>query len=334
MPLTPIQPASGKSLKTTPLLVTIAILTIAALVILRNQSTRHTAEMRQARTEFDTRRTATSSIRTYIDANGDEVVETVNSQYKHKEIWLHGDSRNPSNYRIGTFLETVDTKHTLGLDQYDSTTSVDAWIGDTPATQTKVWSINQQGEAGRIDEQLYCVERLGEVDLMPVYTFYSLITGKQLYQSTQEKLTEIDIPNTGYNFIRYASIHETESILRDDAEAGRRQVIGVFRYGSADRVISRLVIQYSADPAKVDFGGRPLTLQTRYQGKLSSAGDLDLWGVDGKASTHSLTDFSIVISSGRNASHPAGNDIDIPIVDDKPDLTHARIPTGVTLTAG
>src|SRR5690348_14756572 len=76
-----------------------------------------------AAARFDTTRSATSSIRTYVDSNGDPVIETTNAQYEFQELWIGGDTRNESNRRMATFLETINRKHTLGLDSYQSTVS-------------------------------------------------------------------------------------------------------------------------------------------------------------------------------------------------------------------
>ena len=252
-------------------------------------------------------RSATSSIKIGQDQYG-VVFTTVSRRFGHTQLPAEHDSQ------VLILLEEFRAEWRPGVEGQQGVVKVDASLGLEPK---KVWSIEQEGDAGQVFDYFYKVTKYGCCDSRPTDVYFNLRTGERTFFSTQRWLSRAIVPNTG--MARYVAYHSSEGSLRPLPEKERRNdLAGVIQYGSYDKVMLRLAVRSKGDPLMEQ-------IKFLYRGKISGDSDLMLWGVDGKKEKSSLSDFSIIVSYGR------AGDIVLPVRNDEIDLGKATVPPRFSL---
>jgi hypothetical protein len=263
-------------------------------------------------------RTATSSITTYVNSDGDLVAETVNRRFTFSKFYTEGVFSNEQ-LRTLLLLEELKSTHRLLLGQTEGTVRVEAWSGKDANPQNKLWTIEQSGDAGGLEDRFYKVIKYGCCANIATDVYFSLLSGQKLY-TTNTGLFGIVVPNTSVALTRYVAFHCPDAILPPSEPQSAESQAGVIQYGSEKSVLQRVVVRSRRDI------GRP-RLQMLYQGKLIESEPLMLWDVDKKNDKSSLSDFSLVLTF-----HDLSK-VTIPVKNDQLVISAASVPTGLVLEA-
>jgi hypothetical protein len=245
-------------------------------------------------------RTATSSIKAARDKDGNSVITTINRRFMLVDV--------PTQPLPGALLllEEFRREHQLGTEGGKGFVKVDAWFGEN--VSKKAWTIEQDGDEGRVFDEFYRVTKYGCCASIATNFFFNLETGQRVFSSTGELLTVI-VPNTG--LYRYVAYHSNDAII-PPLEPRVNEFRGLLQYGTTKTPLWKLAIYSKIEPiARIKF---------QYENKIVESGSLMLWGADGKKDKSSLSHFAIVISLG------SSDDIVLPITNDTFDLTKATIP--------
>jgi len=167
---------------------------------------------------------------------------------------------------------------------------------------TTIWKLSEDGDAGQLAEgelgdRFYKVTKFGCCDASDISTYFFLGDGHKVYTAASP-IRVVGIPNTGIEFTRYIAYE-----IVDESRA-------VLQYGTDREVMQRISIGGASVPSIV----------FEYQGKSFDGSRLELWGVDGKRDKSALSDFVIRLK------YSEGNEIQLPVKNDKIMLNEAQIP--------
>lgn len=245
-------------------------------------------------------RTATSSIKVMRDKDGNPLIATINRRFT-----LVDRPTQPLPGQL-LLLEEFRRDRQPGTEGGKGFVKVDAWFG--PNLATKAWTIEQDGDDGRVFDEFYLVTKYGCCASIATNFFFNLETGKRVFSSTS-KLFSVIVPNTG--LYRYVAFHSHDAVI-PALEPRRDDFRGLLQYGTPTTPVWKLAIYSKAEPI--------IRIKFRYENKIVDSDSLMLSGVDGKNSKSSLSQFAIIVSLDW-----AGN-IVLPITNDALDLAKATIP--------
>ena len=245
-------------------------------------------------------RTATSSIKLTREKDGRPVLTTINRRFT-----LIDRLTRPLPGALLLLEEFRDVREP-GAETGKGVVKVEAWF-DSNLTN-KAWTIEQEGDAGRVFDEFYVVTKQGCCTARTTNIYFNLENGQRVFSATHD-LSSVIVPNTGLD--RYIAFHSVEASLRP-VETRDTNLKGVLQYGSYRAPLWKLAI-YSKRDINV-------TVKLRYEDKLVESEPLMLWAVDGKKDKSSFSNFAIVLSMD------SAGEIVLPIVNDEVDLTKATIP--------
>lgn len=263
-------------------------------------------------------RSATSSIRTYVNADGDFVAETVNRRFAFSKFYTEGAFSNEQ-FRTLLLLEEFNSTHRILLGQTEGLVRVEAWMGKDANPQNKLWTIEQSGDAGEAEDRFYKVTKYGCCANIATDVYFSLLYGQKLY-TTNTGLFEVVVPNTSVDLVRYVAFHAPDAILPPSEPQSAESQAGVIQYGSEKTVLQKVILRFKGDI------GRP-RVQMLYKEKLVESQSLMLWGADKKNEKTSLSEFSIVL-----VFHDLRKLI-LPVRNDQLLISAATVPQGYRLEA-
>lgn len=105
-------------------------------------------------------RTATSSISTYLNSDGDLVAETVNRRFAFSTFYTEG-AFSKEQFRTLLLLEEFKSTRRILAGQIQGTVRVEAWAGKDANPQNKLWTIEQSGDSGEVADRFYKVMKYG-----------------------------------------------------------------------------------------------------------------------------------------------------------------------------
>ena len=250
-------------------------------------------------------RTATSSIKVSQDKYG-VVITTTSRRFRLVQFFSSPEEQSL------ILLEEFKAERRPGVEGQRGVVRVEASQG---LEAKKLWSIEQEGDEGKVLNDFYRVTKYGCCDSVATYVYFNLRTGEKVFTSTEPELARVIVPNTG--LVRYVTYHSDEASLPPPEKEKSGDLIGVVQYGSRDKVTLRLAVRSKLEPVE--------RIKFAYQNKVTEGQELMLWGVDGKKDKSSFSDFAIVISYGR------AGDIVLPVRNDEIDLGKATVPPRFTL---
>lgn len=245
-------------------------------------------------------RSATSSIKATRDKDGNPLITTINRRFTFVDM--------PTQPLPGPLLllEEFRRDRQPGTEGGQGFIKVEAWF--EPNLTKKAWTIEQDGDDGRVFDEFYLVTKYGCCASIATNFFFNLETGQRVFSSTA-KLSSVIVPNTGLYW--YVAFHSHDAVI-PALETRRDDFRGLLQYGTSKTPLWKLAIYLKAEPI--------VRIKFQYESKIVDSDSLMLWGVDGKNSKTSLSHFAIVVSLDW-----AGN-IVLPITNDTIDLTKATIP--------
>jgi len=248
-------------------------------------------------------RTATSSITTTRDKDGNPVITTINRRFTYVDM--------PTQPLPGALLllEEFRRDRKSGTEGGNGFVKVDAWF--EPNLSRRAWTIEQDGDEGQVFDEFYLVTKHGCCASIATNFFFNLETGRRVFSSTG-RLSTVIVPNTG--LYRYVAFHSHNAIV-PALESRGDDFRGLLQYGTPTTPVWRLAIYSKAEPI--------IRIKFRYENKMVDSDSLMLWGVDGKNAKSSLSRYAIIVSLDF-----AGN-IVLPITNDALDLSRATIPPRV-----
>src|SRR5260370_25253774 len=240
-------------------------------------------------------RSATSSIKSTRDKDGNPLITTINRRFTLVDM--------PTQPLPGPLLllEEFRRDRQPGSEGGKGFVKVNAWF--EPNLAKKAWTIEQDGDDGRVFDEFYLVTKYACCASIATNFFFNLETGQRVFSSTG-KLSSVIVPNTG--LYRYVAFHSHDAVI-PALEPHRDDFRGLLQYGTPTTPLWKLAIYSKAEPI--------VRIKFRYENKIVDSDSLMLWGVDGKNSKTSLSHFAIVVSLDW-----AGN-IVLPITNDMIDLT-------------
>jgi len=264
-----------------------------------------------------TERSATSSITTYTDKDLGVVAEIVNRRFSFASFYVDNVS-SEENHRTLLLEEEFKVKKSLSAEGQLGTVTVQAWMGHGPAASEKAWSLTQDGDEGAVLDRFYRVEKYGCCGSEKTGVYFNLSAGRKIFTSTSE-LFRIEVPNTSNSLTRYVGFDSEMASLPPNGSEQRGDVIGLIQYGSEDRIVDAIEVR-RVTKSDEDYGTPTIEGLYRLKRVGQSQIPLELWGADKKNDPSSLSAFSMVFSYDKL------NTIIIPVVNDKFDLAHARVP--------
>jgi hypothetical protein len=260
-------------------------------------------------------RTASSSIRSVRDKDGNDVIITTNRRFTFIEI-------GNDEYRPMVLLEEFRSEWHPGMEGKIANIKVDGWAGKFPKPSRKAWTIRSEGDSGETHGNFYKVTRYGCCDTLTTQIWFSLIDGRQIFSSTIDPI-QVYIPETSPDFTRYFAWHSRDAIISPPEKQTVKDLNGVLQYGSGRKISHRLLARSSIDL----YLSR---IAIRYQGKLHefsrySASDLPLLGVWGKMDKSAFSDFSVVLTWNDKF------EAEIPVENDELQITKAKVSDKIIL---
>jgi len=248
--------------------------------------------------------TATSSIKAGLDNDGNILITTINRHFTLADLY------KPGLIESLVLLEEFKSERHPGMEGQKSIVRVDAWLA--PDLSKKLWTIEQAGDVGRVDDDFYRITKYGCCASLPTDFYFNLRTGRRLFSATKE-LSQIIVPNTDPSLTRYVAYHSADGIISPMERQKDANITGLFQYGSDNEVLLKIAVRSNVEAIA--------SIKLRYQNKLDESNRLMLWGVDGKKDKSSLSYFAIVISYGW------AGDIVLPVMNDNIELSRATIPS-------
>jgi hypothetical protein len=234
-------------------------------------------------------------------------------------------------------LEEFKREQRWDREDQDSSVTVQAWAAANPAK--RLWIVHEAGDEGQLLEYsrpFYRVTKHGCCAAESTHNYFNILSGQKVFSSTvsmsnpSDSLFEIEglhTENSGKQSTRYIAYHSSEGSLPSvDGQALKmpfgalKSAFGIIQYGSASRVLKRLILQSKSQ--NYEALGTP-TIRALYQGKLSDPSGLR--GVSTKQDSSSLSDFSLVFNFSEEL------EVIVPVRNDDFDLTKAIVPEGFTL---
>jgi len=256
-------------------------------------------------------RTTNSSIATRIDKEKGVVVTTTNRRFSFTRVYP--DNVPQEQVRTVLLLEEFRSERILEAEGQQGSVTVQAWMGKDASPTEKLWTVDQEGDEGRVDGRFYRVTKHGCCGAEDTFVFFNILTGAKALTSTGP-LFQIEIPNTySWALKRYVAYRSDMASLPFPEPGDNHQIAGVLEYGSESGVLARVLIRFKGEPEDM---GTP-KISALYQQKTTNTSPLELWGSDKKNDPSALSGFSIILSYGRNIR------IIVPVSKDTIDLTRA-----------
>jgi hypothetical protein len=272
------------------------------------------ASVALAATPAGLKREATSSAETWKTKDGRRMTHTVNRRFTFAEV-------HPERYGGETLLleEAFDRLLDSGAEGEKSSVEVSAFsLSGRPA-----WTIRTAGASGSArEDNLYRVDRPGCCGARDLSVFFSLLDGKELFDSDTPILA-IEIPNSALR--RFVGYHDlmAASPVKESEKSPR--VIGALSYAS-DRGPARRVLVLSSRP-KADENGAVKKIAIVSAGKEVEEDRFDLWSADKSADPGRIGGISI---RARAFTEPDFL-FDIPVEGDRLAIDKATLGNGITL---
>jgi len=259
-------------------------------------------------------REASSSAESWKTKDGRRMTHTVNRRFTFAEV-------HPERYGADALLleETFDRLLDSGAEGEKSSVEVSA----TTLAGKPAWTFRSAGAAGEArEDNLYRVDRPGCCGARDLSVFFSLLDGKELFDSDTPILA-IDVPNSSLR--RFAGYHDMMAASPSAESANNARVIGALSYGS-DRAPARRVLVISAAP-KSDENGAVKKLAIVFAGKEVEEDRFDLWSADKISDPGKIGGFAI---RARAFTEP---DLlfEVPVEGDRLAIEKAVLGKGITL---
>src|SRR5262249_25701369 len=189
--------------------------------------------------------TASSSIRSARDENGNDVIITTNRRFNFAEVYPN-HSIPDKDYRSMVLLEEFQTEWHPGMEGKKAKIRVDGWAGNYPNPRRKVWTIRSEGDEGKVYDNFYKVTRYGCCASLSTQIWFSLIDGKKVFMSNMDPIVII-VPNSSADLTRYFAWHSNEAIISPPEAQTVKDLKGVLQYGSERKVSQRFLVRSPID---------------------------------------------------------------------------------------
>jgi len=242
------------------------------------------------------------------------MTHTVNRRFTFAEV-------HPERYGANTLLleETFDRLLDSGAEGEKSSVEVSA----TSLAGRRAWTFRASGAAGEArEDNLYRVDRPGCCGARDLSLYFSLLDGKELFDSDTPILA-IDVPNSSLR--RFAGYHDMMAASPSPESEKNPREIGALSYGS-DRAPARRVRVLSAEP-KSDENGAVKKLAIVFAGREIEDDRFDLWSADKSVDPGKIGGFAI---RARAFTEP---DLlfEVPVEGDRLAIEKATLGKGITL---
>ena len=259
---------------------------------------------------------ATSTIET-VRKDGHDYVITTNRKFNFVPIYS-----GTGNASI-LLLEEIRSEWSRDVEGSNGSMKIDAWTGIGSKPNKKAWTIKTDADEAEASDPFYKTTKFGCCASYGVFTWYNLLTGQKIYSGTNN-FVKIAVPNTGGEALdRYVTFHSNQGVTDTPEMKRMKNVLGVLQYGTAKRVLHRVVIvaadQETADATAVPEMGVAHQKETKFA-KDDQEESVDLWKHDGKNATTSLSDFTVILKFDDDKK------IEIPFKNDAPVLSEAKLP--------
>ncbi len=264
--------------------------------------------------------TSTTSTIETVRRDGLEFIITTNRKFNFVPLYS-GDGESSL-----LLLEEFRSEFSRGLEGINSAMKVDAWFGKGKPTK-KIWTIKADADVAEASDPFYKTTKYGCCASMSVQTWYNLLTGQKVFTGTNN-LIKISVPNTGGDALdRFVTFHSNQGTIETPEMKRGKDVLGVLQYGSNKRVTHRIVLR-TADAETLEMGDPEVGVAHQKETKFAQHDqeqEVALWAFDGKKSTASLSEFTIILKWEETLR------IEIPVKNDVPVLSEAKVPTKIKL---
>jgi hypothetical protein len=263
--------------------------------------------------------TATSTVSTELDSEGNEVVVTTNRRFTHTDWSPNYKHPDPAN-RWMTLLEEFRHSWYPGMEGTSGRIKVEAKIGRYPNANQKIWTVEVEGDDGEAQSYFYKATKYGCCGAPRTYQWFSLITGEKLFVSTDELLVILR-PLRSNLLNRYFAYHDSGAIILPKEGDASKGLVGIIQYGSEKGIAQKILVH--ARSGKWDVGDEP-KVGILYQGKIHtpihSGGDgLMLEGYNMRTDKAFFSGFSIKLN------WYGGQEVVIPVENDELQINKAKV---------
>lgn len=242
------------------------------------------------------------------------MTRTVNRRFTFAES-------HPGRYGGSTLLleETFDRLLDSGAEGEKSSVEVSAaTLAGKPS-----WRFRTEGASGEArEDNLYRVERPGCCGARDLSLFFSLLDGKELFDS-DTPIRAIEVPNSALR--RFVGYHDRMAATPPKESQKTPRVIGALSYGS-DRAAAKRILVLAAEP-RPDGNGAVEEITILSAGEEIEEEPFELWSADKSADPAKIGGFSI---RARAFAEP---DLlfEIPVEGDRLVIEKAMLGRGITL---
>ena len=265
--------------------------------------------------------TSTTSTIETVRREGIEFVITTNRKFNFVPIYS-GDGESSL-----LLLEEFRTEISRDSEGSNSTMKVDAWFGKGSKPTKKVWTIKSDADEAAASDPFFKTTNYGCCGSYNVHTWYNLLTGQKVFTGTNN-VVKISVPNTGGEALdRYVTFHSNQGAIEAPEMKRLKDVMGVLQYGTNKRVTHRIIVRAS-DAETLDLGVPEVGVSHQKETKFSDdyqEQEVALWAFDGKNTTSSLSEFTIILKWEETLR------IEIPVKNDVPQLQDVKLPAKIKL---
>lgn len=264
-------------------------------------------------------RSASSTVATRQEKDGSITAVLTNRRFTFASLQPERDGA--ATRRALLLLEEFKSEQNSAAEGRKSFVTVEAWSGDGASATKPAWTIRSEGDEGALAERFYKVTRRGCCGAEDTYVFFNAESGRKVFSATGD-LFQIEVPNTPLR--RFVAYHSMMASMPMPLPTPGKNGFGVITYGSDREAIQSVLVRSTAK--NVEDTGTPV-VKAVYRQKIVAENPLVLWGADKKNNPSSLGDFSLVLSFDQ------GQDIIIPVRNDRLDVKSARLARGMALEA-
>jgi hypothetical protein len=263
-------------------------------------------------------RSATSTVTTREEKDGSITAVVINRRFTFASVPAERDDKARPALLL---LEEFKHEQNSAAEGRKSSVVVEAWSGEGPNAVNAAWTIRSDGDEGVLADRFYKITRRGCCGAEDTFLFFNAESGRKVFTATGD-LFRIEVPNTPLR--RFIAYHSMMASLPMPLPKPAKNALGVVTYGSDKEATQTVLVRSTAKNA--EDTGTP-TIKALYRQKIVAEIPLVLWGADKKNTPTSFSDFSLVLSFDQ------GQDIIVPVRNDRLDLKSAKLARGMALQA-
>lgn len=244
------------------------------------------------------------------DKFGEEIVSTINTEFKVDEYW------NIEKFKLNEqkliLEETKEVEYHSEFTRSKITTT--QWIGKSYSSLKKGWQLSTPANSSKIKSNMYLLTNSGCCTEEDVTSYYNIKTGKKVFSTSANHFSIGITADVDTN--RFIGYWSTENVSIEPPKKSKNMV-GLITFNSSEKNLEEIQVFFTG---KFDFMQNAAPkIYAYYKGKERKDEHIEIYENDLKKLQPQ--DFILIIDFN-------GKKIEIPVKNDKLDLISAKKPDG------